>query len=224
MTMKLLNKLLNKKPCAAVIVAAGFGTRMEGTDKIMTELAGKPVVVHTISAFESARFIDEIVVVARRSQVQTIKLLVAKYQFQKVKTVVPGGASRVESVWNGLQAVSRKMEYVAVQDGARPMVTAQLINKTVLRARRVQAAAPGVPVKDTIKQVDDQGMVVATPPRDALRAVQTPQVFQKDLLRAAWKRARKDGSSLILPPRPGVSLSWSKYAPLMVSTSLSRAM
>lgn len=178
--------------CAAVIVAAGSGQRMQGVDKIMAELQGRPVIVHTISAFEAAGCVDEIVVVARPDQVEAVRELVRANGFGKVRDVVPGGDSRVESVQHGLMAISRDMELAAVQDGARPLVTGEVIARTVEQAARCHAAAPAVPVKDTIKEIDQMSRVVATPDRSALRAVQTPQVFQKDLLLAAWEKARQE--------------------------------
>ena len=181
--------------CAAVIVAAGSGQRMQGVDKIMTELAGAPVIVHTVRAFEESPCIDEIVVVARRDQVETMERLLEKHGFTKIRAVVPGGETRVESVENGLRAISRDMELVAVQDGARPLVTEEIIARTVERAAQCHAAAPAVPVKDTIKEIDRQGKVLSTPDRASLRAVQTPQVFQRDLLLAAWEKARQTGKS-----------------------------
>ena len=181
-----------KLPCAAVIVAAGSGERMRGVDKIMAIIGGKPVIAHTIAAFEAAECIDEIVVVARREQVETIETIVRENGFQKVKAVVPGGGTRNESVKNGLAAVSKGTELAAIQDGARPLVRVEVIERTVAQARKCHAAAPAVILKDTVKEVDDTGRVVSTPDREVLRAVQTPQVFQKDLLLAAWQRAEKD--------------------------------
>ena len=181
--------------CAAVIVAAGTGQRMQGVDKIMTELAGEPVIVHTVRAFENSPCIDEIVVVARRDQVETMENLLRDRGFSKVKAVVPGGDTRVESVRNGLSAVSRTVELAAIQDGARPLVTEAIIARTVERAGQCHAAAPAVPVKDTIKVADRQGKVLSTPDRASLRAVQTPQVFRRELLLAAWEKAQQEGKS-----------------------------
>ena len=177
--------------CGAVIVAAGSGQRMGGIDKILWELDGVPVIRRTVSMFQEAACIQEIVVVARQDQVDTVRALLR--DMDKVCQVVPGGESRVESVRHGLQAVSRTVELVAVQDGARPLVTADIITRTVERAAVCHAAAPAVPVKDTVKVVEDSGRVILTPDRAALRAVQTPQVFQRDLLLAAWEKARQEG-------------------------------
>ena len=195
--MNLFERFWQKRrlPCAGVIVAAGSGERMRGVDKIMTPVDGKPVIVHTIAAFEASGAIDEIIVVARREQVETMKVLAHEYHFQKVVAVVPGGKTRVDSVRNGLDAMSKNMELAAIQDGARPLVTPEVIERTVLQAVKCHAAAPAIPLKDTVKEVDDTGRVITTPERETLRAVQTPQVFQKDLLIAAWEKARKDGKT-----------------------------
>ncbi len=180
---------LKRPRCAAVIVAAGSASRMQGIDKIMADLCGIPVVVHTIRAFEKSPVIDEIVVVVRKDRAEEMKAMLEPYRLTKVTAVVPGGEDRMASVNAGLKAVSGKMSLVAIQDGARPMVTQEIIYDAVKAAGHCQAAAPGVPVKDTIKVVGKDGKVDSTPQRDSLRAVQTPQVFDKDLLRAAWKKA-----------------------------------
>lgn len=181
--------------CAAVIVAAGSSRRMEGVDKIVAQLRGMPVIAHTIRAFEAAECIDEIVLVTRPELEYTLQELVREFAFTKVRSVVQGGDTRIASVEHGLRAVGREMELVAVQDGARPLVTVQLIQEAVERACRSRAAAPAVPVKDTIKVADDTGRVISTPDRATLRAVQTPQVFDRDLLLAAWEKARQEGKS-----------------------------
>ena len=181
--------------CAAVIVAAGTGQRMQGVDKIMTELAGEPVIVHTVRAFENSPCIDEIVVVARRDQVETMENLLREQGFSKVKAVVPGGDTRVGSVRNGLSAVSRTVELAAIQDGARPLVTEAIIARTVERAGQCHAAAPAVPVKDTIK-VAREGVVQQTPDRARLFGVQTPQVFEASLIKGALTKAWEEGAAL----------------------------
>ncbi len=186
----MLKKKQKSLPCGAVIVAAGSGTRMQGVDKLFTLLRGKPVIAHTISVFEESPCIQEIVIVARESQTAKMQELIAEYGFQKVRSVVPGGAERADSVRNGLKALSRKTELVAIQDGARPLVTGEIIRCGVAQAAQCHAAAPAIPVKDTIKITDETGRVIHTPERSSLRAVQTPQVFQKDLLMAAWEKAR----------------------------------
>lgn len=193
--MSIFNKLTGqrRKSCTAVIVAAGSATRMGGIDKIMADLCGFPVIVHTLRAFEASGAIDEIVLVARQERLEELKALVKKYGFTKVTGVVPGGNTRMESVEAGLRAAGKKSSLVAIQDGARPMVTGEIIEKTVKAAVNCSAAAPGIPVKDTVKVVGNDGKVIDTPDRSALRAVQTPQVFDREMLVAAWAAARQQG-------------------------------
>lgn len=178
--------------CTAVIVAAGSATRMRGVEKIMAELHGEPVIAHTIRSFEHASCIDEIVVVARADRLEQIRRLTEEKGFTKVSAIVAGGRDRMESVQAGLNAASRGTVLAAIQDGARPLVTEDIICRTVDMALSYHAAAPAIPVKDTIKVVGEDGRVEGTPDRSTLRAVQTPQVFDRDLLVAAWQRAKKE--------------------------------
>jgi 2-C-methyl-D-erythritol 4-phosphate cytidylyltransferase len=178
--------------CAAIIVAAGSATRMQGIDKIMANLMGQPVIVHTIRAFQNAACIDEIVVVARWERIKTIEALCHQYDLTKVRAIVEGGDTRMASVAAGLRALSKKATLAAIQDGARPLVAESVISAVVAAAAVHHAAAPAIPVKDTIKVMDSACTVEYTPERDTLRAVQTPQVFDRDLLLAAWERARKE--------------------------------
>ena len=188
---KLLNVKL--KRCGAVIVAAGSASRMGGIDKVMAPLGGEPMIARTVRAFQECDAISEIVVVTREDLIVPIGRLTR--DMSKVTAVVAGGASRQESVHLGLNALSDKVKLAAIHDGARPFVTWQLIDWVVRAANSYGAAAPAIPVKDTIKEV--QGFVVKnTPDRSALRAVQTPQVFDFDILRAALKKAKADGAEV----------------------------
>ena len=173
--------------CGAVIVAAGNASRMGGIDKVMAELDGEPMIVRTVRAFQEAIAIKEIVIVTRQDLIEPIYQLTAG--FDKVRSVVCGGKSRQESVELGLDALSDKCKLAAVQDGARPLISQAVIDRTVRAAHTYSAAAPAIPVKDTIKVVKG-GIVDHTPDRDSLRAIQTPQVFDYSLLRAALKKAR----------------------------------
>jgi len=159
---------------------------MGGIDKVMAPLLGEPMIVHTVRAFQNSGVITRIVIVTREDLVQPITDLCSG--FDKVKAVVVGGNSRPESVENGLNAIG-KVKLVAVQDGARPLISAQVIDRTVRAANTYGAAAPAIPVKDTVKQVEG-GIVKQTPDRSKLRAVQTPQVFDVDILRGALKKVR----------------------------------
>ncbi|MBQ8880781.1 MAG: 2-C-methyl-D-erythritol 4-phosphate cytidylyltransferase [Oscillospiraceae bacterium] len=182
-------KLLPLKYCGAVIVAAGNASRMGGIDKVMAELGGEPMIVRTARAFQNSDVIREIVIVTRQDLIETITELCTG--FDKVKAVVAGGADRAESVHNGLNALSCKVRLAAVHDGARPLITGEVIDRTVRTAHIYAAAAPGVPVKDTVKIVRG-GVVAQTPDRSTLQAIQTPQVFDCDLLKGALKKAKAD--------------------------------
>lgn len=177
-----------KKYCAAVIVAAGSARRMGGIDKIMAELGGQPVLLRTVRAMCGS--VDEIVVVTRADLVAEVKTLCAG--IPKPCTVVCGGESRTASVMAGLQAVSAQAELVAVQDGARPLVTREVIDGAIEAAAEFGAAAPAVAVHDTIKTAQN-GVVTATPDRSTLFAVQTPQIFAVTLLRSALEFAAQNG-------------------------------
>ena len=190
---KPVRKLLPLRRCGAVIVAAGSASRMGGIDKVMATLKGEPMIVHTVRAFEACDAISEIVIVTRPDLILPITALTAG--FKKVTTVVAGGSSRQESVSLGMNALSDKCELAAIQDGARPLVTWQLIDRVVRAAHAYHAAIPVIPVKDPIK-VCNSALVVSTPDRATLRAVQTPQVFDFDLLRGALKKAAEDGAEV----------------------------
>ncbi len=185
-----LRKILPLQYCGAVIVAAGSASRMQGIDKVMAELSGEPMIVKTVRAFQNSDVIREIVVVTRPDLISQIMELCTG--FSKVTAVIAGGADRPESVKNGLNALSSKVRLAAIQDGARPLVTEEVIERTVRAANTYSAAAPGVAVKDTVKVVKG-GVVRATPDRSALQAIQTPQVFDIDLLKVALGKAEKDG-------------------------------
>ena len=188
-----MRKVLPLGHCGAVIVAAGSASRMGGIDKVMAKLQGEPMIVRTVRAFQEAIAIKEIVIVTRPDLIQPIKELTRDYD--KVIDVVCGGGSRQESVGLGLAALSSKCKLAAIQDGARPLVTWQLIDRVVRAAHAHNAAIPVIPVKDTIK-VCNSALVVSTPDRATLRAVQTPQVFDFDLLRGALKKAAEDGAEV----------------------------
>lgn len=182
---RVIRRMLPLDYCGAVIVAAGNATRMGGIDKTMALLGGEPVITRTVRAFQDCDAIKEIVVVTRSDLLMPVSDLC--HEFSKVTAVVVGGENRVASVQNGLNALSSKVRLVAVQDGARPLVSFAVIDRTVRAAHSYGAAAPGVPVKDTIKVVTG-GVITSTPDRKSLQAVQTPQVFDFDILRGALKK------------------------------------
>ena len=190
---KIFRKALPSKPCGAVIVAAGTASRMGGIDKVMAPIGGEPMIVRTVRAFQECEAIKEIVIVTRRDLIMPVMDLC--HPFDKVKIVLAGGKTRQESVENGVAALSKEIKLVAVQDGARPFVTADVIDRTVRAAGHYGAAAPAIPVKDTIKVVADC-LVQDTPDRNALRAVQTPQTFDRELLLAALQKAKEDEAAV----------------------------
>lgn len=186
-------KLLKCKYCGAVIVAAGRASRMGGIDKVMASLKGEPMILRTVRAFQNCDVIQEIVVVTRPDLITPILSLCKG--FSKVTAVVAGGKDRAESVRMGMNALSSHVQLAAIQDGARPLITQAVIDRTVRAANTYGAAAPAVPVKDTVKVVRG-GVVLATPDRSSLQAVQTPQVFDFDLLRGALKKAEAEGAQI----------------------------
>jgi len=189
---KIARKALKLRYCGAVIVAAGSASRMGGIDKVMAPLSGEPMIVHTVRAFQNCDAMKEIVIVTRQDLLVPVMDLCR--DFDKVTAVILGGGSRQESVCNGLYALSEKVQLVAVQDGARPLITWQVIDRTVRAANSYGAAAPAVPVKDTIKVVKG-GLISETPDRSTLRAVQTPQVFDLDLLREISRGLEEIGNA-----------------------------
>ena len=188
-----MRKVLPLKYCGAVIVAAGTASRMGGIDKVMAQLEGEPMILRTVRTFVKCDAIKEIVIVTRPDLIVPITNLCKN--FEKVIAVVAGGASRQESVQLGLNALTGKCKLVAVQDGARPLITEAVIDRTVRAAHTYGAAAPAIPVKDTIKIVEG-GVVTTTPDRNTLKAIQTPQVFDFDLLRGALKKAAQDKAAI----------------------------
>ena len=190
---KVARKALPLKYCSAVIVAAGTASRMGGIDKVMAPLGGEPMILRTVRTFQQCDAIREIVVVTREDLLVPIMDLC--HGFDKLTAVITGGNDRAESVAKGLAALSSKTKLVAVQDGARPLVSWQVIDRTVRAANSYGAAAPAIPVKDTIKEVRG-GVVVQTPDRSLLQAVQTPQVFDLPLLKGALTKAFREEAKI----------------------------
>ena len=184
--MALYGKIRDKitKPFrTAVIVAAGSSTRL-GQDKLLLPLGGVPVLARTLRAFESFAMVDEIIVVTRADRLQEFAALRDRYCVKKLSQVVVGGATRAGSSLAGVMAASKKATVIAIHDGARPLVTPELIEAVIRKAEQRQAAAPVLPLKDTVKERSGD-MLVRTPARESLAAVQTPQAFNAELIRAA---------------------------------------
>lgn len=195
----LLSLFKKKKPgepkCSAVIVAAGSARRMEGIDKVLAPLGELPVLVHTLYAFQDCPAVEEIVVVTREDLLVEVSRICKDFAFDKVTKVVVGGAERIHSVQAGLREVRPQAELIAIHDGARPLVSGEVIQAAVSAAAASGAAAPAVPLTDTVKRVEE-GRTVETVDRSALWAVQTPQVFEAGLIRGAIRKALDDGESL----------------------------
>ena len=175
---------------SAIIVAAGGSTRMGTVDsKQFIPLLDRPVIEYTLSAFQKCGLIKEIVVVSREQDAQRIREIADNNGFSKVKAVVNGGDSRAHSVKNGIAAASTEAEYYAIHDGARPLITVEEIEHVCEAAFETGAATLGTAVTDTVKIVDENGTIESTPLRSALRAVQTPQVFDSELYSFALEKA-----------------------------------
>lgn len=169
----------------AVIVAAGNSTRMGGVNKQFLLIDGVPVLIRTLLTFSQSDMIDEIIVAAREEDIPKMFAMIKDYKVLKVTDIVKGGKTRQESVFNAIRRSSPLSEYFAIHDGARPLVTEKIIEDTVREAFLTGAAATGVRVKDTVKVVNENGFITATPDRNYLWAVHTPQVFERRLYLSA---------------------------------------
>lgn len=175
----------------AIVLAAGQGKRMKSkVQKQFLELKGKPVLYYSLACFEKSEEIQEILVVTGEESIEFVKKeMIEIYGFQKVKAVVAGGKERYDSVYNGLLACE-DCDYVFIHDGARPFVTEEMIRRGKEAVLQYGACAVGMPSKDTIKMVDDQGIVVCTPDRNRVWNIQTPQIFSYKEIRDAHEKAR----------------------------------
>ncbi len=185
---------MSKAAVAAVIVAAGNSTRM-GTPKQFLPLGDRPVIAHTLAAFEQSPCITEIVLVAREEDIPALRDIADTYAIRKLHTIVVGGADRQQSVTNGVHACSDAVAIFAIHDGARPLVRPTDIEAVVTAAVRDGAAALAVRVKDTIKVADADGFIADTPDRATLWSVQTPQVFERTAYLNALDTAKQRGVS-----------------------------
>ncbi len=170
----------------AIIVAAGDSRRM-GFDKLFTAIAGKPVIAHTISAFQRANSVNEIIVVAREDRQDEIKTIVRDRRSEKVRSIVPGGKHRQDSVRAGLDQLDSATRWVAVHDAARPLITPEQIERVFQQCANHGAAALAEPINDTLKRADSDLLVSGSVDRDQLYAMQTPQIFERQLLEDAYR-------------------------------------
>jgi len=180
----------SEKVCA-IILAAGESRRMNGVDKLFTPIGGKPIIVHSVSVFQSSEFIDKIILVMSGQNIETGRKLVQEQGWSKVSDIVCGGAQRQDSVAAGLAKVE-DCKWVIIHDGARPFVTTDLIQKGLNAADETGAAMAAVPVTDTIKVVKEDMLVSETSPRKYLWAGQTPQVFRLDIITRAHVEIKED--------------------------------
>lgn len=177
----------------AVIVAAGRGSRMAGVDKLLAPLAGRPLLAHTLAAFQSCPSVERVALVMARGRLEEGRDLVRAHGFDKVAAVCEGGERRQDSVRAGLEALG-PCGWVVVHDGARPLVTPRLIEDGLAAAHETGAALCAVPLSDTLKQVTASGEVERTVEREGLWLAQTPQVFRCDLLLDAHRRAKGEAT------------------------------
>ena len=195
---------MDKKKCTAIVLSAGQGKRM-GTaiQKQYIELSGKPIIFYTLDAFQKSAIIDDIVLVVGEGQENWVRdEIVEKYQLTKVRSIIPGGKERYDSVWMGLQAVRNDLPkeategIVFIHDGARPMVSEDILERCFQDAQKYNACVAAVPVKDTIKIADENGFAETTPRRDRVWQVQTPQTFSFGLIYDAYAQLAEQKDTL----------------------------
>jgi 2-C-methyl-D-erythritol 4-phosphate cytidylyltransferase len=162
-------------------------------NKLFLPLAGCPILAHTLALFEASSQVEEIIVVGSEGDLPSIKTLIREYRFKKVSQVTLGGKERQESVFAGVKSLNPAIRRVAVHDGARPLLTLEDLNRFFTESEEYSAAIMAIPLKDTIKRVNENGQVLETPPRESLRAVQTPQIFDRELLEAAHRQCAAEG-------------------------------
>jgi 2-C-methyl-D-erythritol 4-phosphate cytidylyltransferase len=181
----------NQHKASAIIVAAGESKRMGGIDKITASLGGQPLLLRATRPFQECPLVQQIVVVVSGDNEQRCRLLVTGEEWSKVTDVCLGGRRRQDSVAAGLKRL-RDCDWVVIHDGARPLVTVELIERGLEAARETGSAVAAVPVTDTIKVVGDGEIVRETLPRQNLRSVQTPQVFRFDIIKKSYEQAGND--------------------------------
>jgi len=176
---------------SALVVSAGQGKRMGGcVSKQYLEVAGRPLLAYTLDKFQEHPLIEDIVVATREEEIAYCRReIIEKFGFTKASKLVAGGEERQDSVYRGLLALPEDTEWVAVHDGVRPLISAEVITRVLQLAFAKGAAIVGVPAKDTIKVITAEQMVLKTPPRKTLWHIQTPQVFKKEILVRAYEEA-----------------------------------
>lgn len=212
---------MNKKKCTAIVLAAGRGSRMgSGVAKQYMLLRDKPLIWYALHAVEESSVIDDCILVTGTEDISYVKEeIVARFGFHKVEAVVAGGNERYDSVYNGLCAAigsetvrgGKKLRasgnhdgYIFIQDGARPFLTEEILERCYEAVKRDRACVVGMPVKDTIKIVDETGCAKQTPDRKFMWQVQTPQVFEGALILSAYERLMQEKERLL---REGISIT-----------------
>ncbi len=175
-----MSEISQKTDTSVILVCAGNATRMGGVNKILLQLGDTNVIGHSLRAFQNCPDVAEIIIVTKAENNDIIRETAAKLGITKLAAITEGGDTRQKSVMEGLKLVSKDSQYIAIHDGARPLVKPEHIAKVIRDARVFGGATLGVPVKDTIKVVDD-GLIIDTPHRPSLYITQTPQVFRKRL-------------------------------------------
>jgi 2-C-methyl-D-erythritol 4-phosphate cytidylyltransferase len=173
---------------STIIVAAGSSERM-GFDKLFALVSGKPVIAHTIAAFENTKCVDEIILVGRAESLGELRKVIGKPT--KVKQIIAGGAERSDSVRAGLEQVDLKSDFVAVHDAARPMITPEKITRVFEAARTSGGATLAEMINDTLKRANGDLTVIGSVDREGVYAMQTPQVFEKKILEEAYEVVAK---------------------------------
>jgi len=186
--MRLREKKDKSPGCSAVIAAAGVSKRMGGVDKLLLDINGAPVLVHSLKQFQNSNCISEIIVVSQSMLLKQITELCNQFGITKITAIIPGGSTRLESVLAGVYSTSKTSRFIAVHDGARPCVSEAIIHETVTAAVKYNAAAPGIQITSTVKRANN-GVIVETIDRENLFEIQTPQVFASELIKAALTNA-----------------------------------
>jgi 2-C-methyl-D-erythritol 4-phosphate cytidylyltransferase len=205
---------------AAIIVAAGEGQRMGGVEKMFAPINGRPALARVLDVFNNCKKIDEIVVVMGANNIEACRKLVKAEGWPKVKDIVLGGKRRQDSVAEGLKRV-KDADWIVIHDGARPLVTSDLIERGLVAAKETGAAVAAVPVTDTIKTVKDDEVVDKTLSRQNLRAIQTPQVFRADIIKKVYQNATgdvTDDAALVEKAGYKVKLYMGSYANIKITT------